>query len=140
MLATSRPIRLSGLASLMIVLSLLAGCGRNKSYVPSTPSARQALEAALTAWQNGRAAGTIDTVTPPVQVVDSTWMKGRKLARYEIVDEESRDDGNRWFRVRLHLDAPAGTSEARYVVVGRSPLWIYREEDYKRSHSWEGYK
>jgi hypothetical protein len=43
-------------------------------------------------------------------------IQGHKLASYEIQDEESRDDGNRWF------------------------AWILREEDYKRSRNWLGSK
>lgn len=138
-----RPLPLLRAVVLLLPLAIgagSAGCGRNKSYIPSTGSAHEALEAALTAWQNGHAVGTIDTASPPVQVVDTAWGKGQKLARYEILEEESRSDGNRWFTVRLHLQKPPGTQEVHYVVVGRSPLWVYREKDYKRSYNWEGYK
>jgi hypothetical protein len=130
----------AGLSVVLLALLAGGGCGRDKSYIPPAATAREALEAALTAWQSGQAMGKIDTISPPVQVVDVDWLKGRKLAGYEILDEEARDDGNRGFSVRLQLERPQDTPVVRYVVVGRSPLWVYRQEDFERSGNWEGYK
>ncbi len=98
------------------------------------------MESALTAWQNGHAVGRIETASPPVQAVDSGWGKGHKLASYEILEEVSRSDGRRCFKVRLNLQKPSATQEVHYLVVGRSPLWVFREEDYKMASSWEGTK
>jgi hypothetical protein len=131
----------SARASLLVVLLALwaGGCGRDKSYIPSVANAREALETALTAWQNGEAMGKIDTVSPPVQVVDIDWLKGQKLSGYEILEEESREDGNRGFTVRLQMEQTQDTPLVRYVVVGRSPLCVYRQEDFERMAKWEGY-
>ena len=30
------------------------------------------------------------------------------------------------------MKKPAGDQSVRYVVHGRDPVWVYREEDYKR--------
>jgi hypothetical protein len=140
----AHPQRRAARAALWVVLLALwagGGCGRNKSYIPPAATAREALEAALTAWQNGEAMGKIDTISPPVQVVDTSyWFKGRKLAGYEILDEEARDDGNRGFSVRLQLEQPQDAPVVRYVVVGRSPLWVYRQEDFERLGNWEGFE
>lgn len=124
---------------LSLVVCASIGCGRRNRYVPSASSGREALKAALTAWQNGQPVGTIKTVSPPVQAVDSGWSRGQTLAGYEILEEVTRSDGRRCFKVRLHLQNPAATQEVHYLVVGRSPLWIYREEDYKSAQGWEGY-
>jgi hypothetical protein len=65
-----------------------------------------------------------------VHVVDSKWQAGQKLARYEIVKDEPGENGTTFYSVRLTLQSPAKEEVARYVVVGRDPLWVYREEDF----------
>jgi predicted small lipoprotein YifL len=128
-------------AAAVIVCGVSAGCGRKApDYVPSSTSSREALEAALNAWVNGQRIGPINTVSPPIQVVDSAWWKGQRLANYEIVSEETSVDGLPCFTVRLRKSNPDGEETVRYIVTGRSPMWVYREEDYKNSQSWGGYK
>lgn len=128
-----------GLLVLALVLSA-GGCSHGGRQVPPAGPARQALESALNAWQSGRPVGKIETASPPVQAVDSGWGKGQKLASYEILEEVTREDGRRCFKVRLNLQKPAVSQEVHYLVVGMSPMWIYREEDYKNFQNWEGYK
>jgi hypothetical protein len=130
------PRRPRGAALLFLLVALWASGGCRKgapNYVPSEADARQALEAGLTTWQNGQPKGTIDTVSPPVEFVEPGWWKGQKLLRYEILEEEPCDDGNRWFKVRLHLQTPSGAQIAHYLVVGRSPLWVFRRDGPARS-------
>jgi hypothetical protein len=135
-----RQVYLALLAPILMGIAL-SGCAGKKD-ARSTPSetARQSLNAALTAWQNGQPAGEMASVSPPVQVVDSVWAKGRKLQSYEILSEQTEADGLRSFLVRLNLEGPKGSEEVRYIVKGRSPVWIYRQEDHERARSWEGYK
>lgn len=126
---------------LLLVCACGSGCGGGKqSYVPSEGTARQALKTALTAWKNGQPAGAVEGGPAPIQVLDSDWYKGQKLDGFEILGDENAADGKRWFSVRLDLLKPRGTKTARYLVTGKSPLWIYRQEDYERSHNWEGFK
>jgi hypothetical protein len=40
--------------------------------------------------------------------------------------------GPKVFSVRLTMQKPAGELVVRYYVVGKSPLWVYREDDYKK--------
>lgn len=135
---------LSSLAAALIVLAVCGvsiGCGRRSpDYIPSSKTSRQAVEAALTAWANGQRIGPIETVSPPIQVVDSAWWKGQRLAGFEILSEETNKEGLPCFSVVLHKSKPQGDETVRYLVTGRSPVWVYREEDYKSSQSWEGYK
>ena len=100
-------------------------------YIPSGGTARQSLEAALTAWQQGQRPGRIEAVSPPVQAADCKWQAGQKLGGFEILQEEP-GDGPRWFVVRLKLRQPSGEQVVRYVVVGRDPVWVFREDDYKK--------
>jgi hypothetical protein len=120
-------------AGVGLLLACSSGCGWDRGYnryVPPEEAARQALERALTAWQKGRSPGQVDDGPPAVQVVDSRWQAGQKLNRYEIVKEEPGDNGTTFYSVRLTLQCPAQEQVVRYVVVGRDPLWVYREEDF----------
>lgn len=137
-------LRMGTRAGVMVVLAvcgLSIGCRRKApDYIPSSDTSRQALETALNAWVNGQRAGPIETASPPIQVVDSVWWKGQRLASYEILSEETSPEGLPCFSVRLHKSKPPGDETVRYIVTGRSPVWVYREDDYKRSQSWEGLK
>lgn len=125
----------------VIVCGTVGGCGRNApNFVPTKDAARQALDAALTAWVNGKSVGLIDSASPPVQAVDNGWWKGQRLASYEVLGEEPGKDGLYCYSVRLHLSKPQTEQTVRYLVTGKKPLWVYREEDYKNSQSWGGYK
>lgn len=124
---------------LPLALAVGSGCGnRIPKQVPSSGDGRQALETALTAWQNGQPVGRIDKASPPIQAVDSGWGKKQQLTNYEILEEIPRTDGRRCFKVRLYLRNPAATQEVHYLVVGNSPLWVFREEDYNSASSWGG--
>ncbi len=120
-----------------LLLLACTGCRDQKEsydkYVPTDEVARKSLEAALSAWQKGSAPGRIETGPPAVQVVDSRWRAGPKLARYQILSMEPGVDGSRWFSVRLTLTNQSAEQTVRYAVVGRDPIWVYREEDYKRA-------
>jgi hypothetical protein len=140
-LPSRRPQRFARWIVLILPLALAigGGCGnRTPNQVPSAGDGRHALETALTAWQNGQPVGKIDNASPPVQAVDSGWGKKQQLTSYEILEEVQRTDGRRCFKVRLYLQNPAATQEVHYLVVGRSPLWVFREEDYNSSSSWGG--
>ena len=125
----------------LLVCGAISSCARHApDFVPTKDAARQALDAALTAWVNGKSVGLIDSASPPVQVVDNGWWKGQRLASYEVLGEEPSKDGMYCYSVRLHLSKPQTEQTVRYLVTGKSPLWVYREEDFKSSQSWEGYK
>lgn len=127
-----RSFRLSWSA---LVLLFILGCGPKgyQAYVPSEDLARKALEATLTAWQDGQKPGKIESSTPPVQVIDSRWLKGDKLASFQILQEDPTKEGPKIFQVKLTMKTPPGEKTVRYYVVGRDPLWIYRDDDYKQS-------
>lgn len=118
-----------------VLLLAAAGCGSDRSYsryIPPEQTSRQALEAALTAWQNGKPPGQVAGGPPAVEAVDSCWKAGQKLSKFQIVGEEP-GDGPTFFKVRLTLKGQAKEQVVRYVVVGRDPLWVYREDDFKTS-------
>ncbi len=68
----------------------------------------------------------------PIQVADSAWQAGQQVESFEIGDEEDDGDGTKQFVVTLKMKKPPGEQSVRYFVHGRDPVWVYREEDYKR--------
>jgi hypothetical protein len=115
------------------LLVTAAGCGSYgyERYVPAEQTARQALETALTAWQNGQPPDQVAAGPPVVRAVDSKWKSGQKLSKFQILSEEPGSSGPTFFSVRLTLKSPAKEQTVRYVVVGRDPLWVYREDDFQ---------
>lgn len=108
----------------------LTGC-RGDATTPPAELARSALERSLGVWQAGGRPGTIEGAEPLIQVVDSAWANGRKLESFEVLKEEG-GNGDRRFDVRLTQRQPDAETEARYVVLGQGPVWVYRMEDYER--------
>lgn len=115
---------------------VLAGCGggtSEKSYHPPVASARDALTVALNAWKEGQSQpGKIEATNPAVQVADAAWSAGKKLKNFEILKDEQIPDGPQKFTVTLTLDGAPQPQEVVYVIVGKDPLWIFREEEYRR--------
>ena len=76
-------------AAVLALCVCLPGCGGSSgAHVPTESTARQALEATLSAWKSGQSVETLAALTPAVHAVDSHWQAGRTLASYEILNEE----------------------------------------------------
>ncbi len=112
---------------------VLMGCGGtgHSQFTPTQDEARSSLQAALTAWRDGKPYGPI-AATPPVNVADSAWQAGQRIDSFQIGDEEDPHDGTKQFPVRLTLKKDKSTQEVRYIVNGRDPVWVFSEPDYKR--------
>jgi hypothetical protein len=124
-------------AALLAFCAGLAGCeGASRAHVPTGSTARESLDAALAAWKSGKTPEAVAALTPAVHAVDSHWQAGRSLASYEILQEEPGESERR-FTVRLTEADPKakakGTEkEVTYVVIGRGPVYVYRDADYTR--------
>jgi hypothetical protein len=124
--------RCLGLAAALPLLTLFTGCGASHArYTPTSAEAKTSLELALTAWRDGKPYGPIEA-TPPVQVADSAWQAGQQVESFEIGEEQDEGDGTKQFVVTVKMKKPPGEHSVRYFVHGRDPVWVYREEDYKR--------
>jgi hypothetical protein len=136
-----RPTLRFTIAAPLALLALAAGCGPRAGgkteYTPTAQTARQALETALNAWQEGKTLAKLAADVPNAHVVDSAWSKGEKLGGFEIVGENLAE-GSQQFDVRLTMKTPPGRKEVRYYVVGREPMWVYRDDDYKRVIDMDG--
>jgi hypothetical protein len=126
------------LLALAILLLGAAGCGRPgyDRYIPAEATARQALEAALGAWQEGRPPGRIDGFAAPIEVVDTHRRPGQRLVAFAVLGEVP-GSAPRCFAVRLTFDNPGEQQKVRFVVVGKEPLWVLRQDDYDMMAHWE---
>lgn len=120
---------LVGIAALLLV----AGCRDSSTnrFVPSSASARQALEATLNAWKEGKPMSRIEG-NPIIDPVDFQWQAGQKLTSFEITGEDTNSEGHRRFDVALTMQQPAGVVKTRYIVLGQNPVSVFREEDYQK--------
>jgi hypothetical protein len=117
---------------LLALGAALAGCSKpgEEQFIPPEATARQALETALNAWKEGQAKpGQLSLGTAKIEVLDTVWKSGQKLSAYKIVAEESAN-GPRWFTVKLTLST--GEKTVKYAVLGKDPIWVYGEADYKK--------
>ena len=105
--------------------------------VPDLSPSRAALAASLDAWKAGRrASGVLIGSKPSVGVVDSTRTE-RPLLDYEVVGPLMPVEKARPFAVRLVLGSPRETVDARYLVLGQDPLWVFRQDDFELMLHWE---
>ena len=123
------------IATALAVAACLAvgGCGRSsKDYAPSGASAKETLNRALTSWQKGEKPDRLESAAPPVNVSVSEWRNGKVLEKFEIVEEEAvPGEANKLFTTNLRLKGAKADTKARFVVVGRNPIWVYGENDFK---------
>ena len=104
---------------------------------PDLASSRAALAASLDAWKaDDRASGVLIGSKPSIGVVDSA-RKDRPLLDYQILGPLMVVEKARPFAVRLVLGSPRESVAARYLVLGRDPLWVFRQEDFERMLHWE---
>ena len=125
-----------------LAASFAAGCGGGgwgsaDLAPPDVRSSTAALVTSLDAWKGDRrASGVLIGSKPSVGVVDSLRTE-RPLLGYEIVGPLMVVEKARPFAVRLDLDSPRETVETRYLILGRDPLWVFRQEDFERMLHWE---
>ena len=124
----------TSLACFLLVSCCTIGCGGapEKRYVPAADTARKALEAGLNQWKSGEAHGPVKGLSVTINVFDARWQGKKKLESFEILREE-KSDGPRTFIVKMKLDEDKEEKEVKYLVVGKDPLHIFREQDYNKA-------
>jgi hypothetical protein len=136
MLRPRMVIRLAFVSGSTLLLLAAGGCSHGVASSPSKEVARASLEAALKAWRDGGKPGTVAGADPPVQVLDTPWAQGDRLASYEIIGEEA-GAAEKQFTVRLTLAKPERVQEVKYHVLGQGPVMVFRDEDYLRNINME---
>lgn len=119
---------------LLALAMAIIGCGANseKKYIPSTTAARDALDATLAAWKSGAPYGPIQSGKTPVNVFEGRWQAGKKLESFEVLREEP-SEGPKKFVVSTKLIGEAKPTEIAYLVVGKDPLLVFREDDFLKA-------
>jgi hypothetical protein len=125
----------------VLVCAIANGCKQGPAGPLTVAEGREAVKSMLEAWQSGQPAKGLETASPAIQVGDPDYVKGKKLASYEILSEETQPDGKPLFAVRLQFSQPPLNQEVRYVVDGHEDRrWVYREEEFKNARGWKGMK
>jgi hypothetical protein len=121
-----------------LLLLCIAATGCNSptqaDYIPSEEAGKQALEAALAAWQSGARMARIEREdNKAIEPQDLDWRSGKKLASYSITQELPTKEGPKQFAVRLILQGAPRPVDTKYYVLGGDPLWVFRDGDYQRA-------
>ena len=108
--------------ALLCVMSAggIVGCSQARTYALNTDLAQASVEEAMQAWVNGE---TPDDLMPKIIVSDTEWKQGRKLASFEILEDDATTDGsNLHLRVkRKFLNEPVSSESTVKYIVSTSP-------------------
>ena len=123
MMIRSRHSRTFTIATARLFLAGMVGCGASPPAPADAELARQALDRALTAWQEGKPADALKSERPPVVVADHQWSGGYRLEKFQVEPFDQAAGADRNFRVTLWLKGSKGKSvqEATEYNVGTSP-------------------
>lgn len=106
----------------------------SQSGVLSHLEARAALTTALESWKAGTKPDANGKTTSPITLVDSQWGAGQALEDYRLegdgIDETALPGPA--FAVTLRVKGAKADTKTRYIIFGREPTWVYREEDWAR--------
>lgn len=105
-----------------LVLTVSGGCSSMPAVAPpvNPEQAVRILEAALTAWRDGRPVTDVIHASQPVVVQDVDWLANRKLTVFELVDRGTPQDANLRIDVLLTFAEPDETTRVTYIV-GTAP-------------------
>ena len=95
-----------------------AGCAdrpRADRYVPPPDAARDALEAALKAWQGGSPPGKVERPGVAVYLVDNCRPPGQWLRGYKVLGE-APGEGPRCFAAKLLLEGQEEEQVVRFEI------------------------
>jgi hypothetical protein len=99
----------------LAVAPLAAGC--RPSARPADPEkGREALRAALAAWQKGETADALRGRSPAITAADRQWQGGYRLVRYEIDDDVRVVGYDLQCRAVLWLEGPDGRPRREQAV------------------------
>ena len=119
------------LLMVVVVLSCtILGCDRSaRSLSLNQPKAREACNAFLTAWKNGK---QVADLKPKIIGRDSDWETGKKLESCVILKDERSDGPNLHLTVRRIVKDSTGREiqQEVFYVVGTSPVvTVFRSDE-----------
>jgi hypothetical protein len=90
----------------------------------------------LSTWRDAPAPLPESFQIPAVRFVDQTRRPQQRLLAFQILAQTDIENA-RQFTVRLNLESDESPQLARYNVVGRDPVWVFRLESYEMFSHWE---
>lgn len=118
---------------LTVMAIALTGCGGSstvESYFPPSTTSRAAIEKVLGDWCGKPQPESAPIPATSIEFIDFEKRAGRKLISFEIQEEQQGTNPPR-FLVKLQFpDLPTDVG-AVYLVVGKDPLYVYRDTDYE---------
>ena len=100
---------------LLLAPAILVGCGRGPEYKAEPDKAAAVIEAALSAWKEGKSCDDLRKLSPPIHVADERWNGGATITSYTIGEGKPFGPSTR-FEVTLEGPPPIGTKKATYTV------------------------
>jgi hypothetical protein len=100
---------------LLLAPAILAGCGRGPEYKAEPDKAAAVIEAALSAWKEGKSCDDLRKLSPPIHVADERWHGGATITSYTIGEGKPFGPSTR-FEVTLEGPPPIVTKKATYTV------------------------
>ncbi len=100
---------------LLLAPAVLVGCGRGPEYKAEPDKAAAVIEAALSAWKEGKSCDDLRKLSPPIHVADERWNGGATITSYTIGEGKPFGPSTR-FEVTLEGPPPIGTKKATYTV------------------------
>ena len=97
--------------------------------MPDPQIARRALEDALEEWRTSPETDSTAATGRSMIFVDQQRRPGQKLREFAVLGATVVDNCRR-FVVRLSLAEPEESMLAAYYVFDKSPIWVYRVEDF----------
>ncbi len=124
----------------LTAITLLAGCQERpvdpNRFIPKADEARRAVSEALTARRENLTPEQISKSGSKARLIDNQHKAGQSLKAFAILGEVAADKA-RGFAVRLTLENPEEEQQARYLVYGVDPIWVFRQEDFDLITHWE---
>ncbi len=116
--------------ALLSVISVggIVGCGQARSYALNTDLAQASVEEAMQAWVDG---AKPEDLKPNIIVGDTEWSQGKKLASFEILEDDATTDGsNLHIRVKRKFRGERGASEStmKYIVSTSPAITIFPQQ------------
>ncbi len=123
--------RIHGLRiALLCVMSVggIVGCGQARTYALNTDLAQASVVEAMQAWVDG---AKPEDLKPNIIVGDTDWGQGRKLASFELLEDDATTDGsNLHIRVKRKFRGERGASEStvKYIVSTSPAITIFPQQ------------
>ena len=115
---------------MVMLSSLVSGCGSPMGSSSDPTEGKEALSAALDAWKAGETPDALTKRTQPIHMTDGDWLSGLRLQSYSA-DEGKLVGSDFNYQVALELKTPKGQvvkKTAVYAVTTHPQTLVLRQD------------